>query len=90
MNHVIHRFSLQFPKRSTDRHREHPVRQELNRQFLAPSAEEADFVVLEHCVTYAYHVLRGKPRDGMGICHDFDRSISYIIYNISCTYYIYI
>lgn len=31
---------------------------ELNRQFLAPSAEEADFVVLEHCVTYAYHVLR--------------------------------
>lgn len=57
------------------------TRQELNRQFLAPSAEEADFVVLEHCVTYAYHVLRGKPRDGMGICHDFDRSISYIIYH---------
>ncbi|CAE7418168.1 unnamed protein product, partial [Symbiodinium sp. CCMP2456] len=31
---------------------------EMNRQFLANSAEEADFVVLEHCVTYAYHVLR--------------------------------
>ena len=31
--------------------------QEMNRQFLAKSAEEADFVVLEHCVTYAYHVL---------------------------------
>ena len=46
-------------------------------------------MVLEHCVTYAYHVLRGKPRDGMGICHDFDRSISYIIYHISCAYIVF-
>ena len=34
------------------------VTEEMNPQFLADSAEEADFVVLEHCVTYAYHVLR--------------------------------
>ncbi|CAE8714391.1 unnamed protein product, partial [Polarella glacialis] len=31
---------------------------ELNSQFTAASAEEADFVVLEHCITYVYHVLR--------------------------------
>jgi len=34
---------------------------ELNRQFLASSPEEADFVVLDHCITYAYHILRADP-----------------------------
>ncbi|CAK0864178.1 unnamed protein product [Prorocentrum cordatum] len=31
---------------------------DMNPQFLADSAEEADFVVVAHCVTYVYHVLR--------------------------------
>lgn len=29
-----------------------------NPHFLAPSAEEADFVVLPHCTTYVYHLYR--------------------------------
>lgn len=37
---------------------------DLNPQFYASTPEAADFVVLEHCVTYAYHVLRyGKGFD---------------------------
>jgi len=30
----------------------------MNQQYLAESAEEADFVVVAHCITYVYHILR--------------------------------
>eukprot|EP00933_Yihiella_yeosuensis_P044388 TRINITY_DN39499_c0_g1_i1.p1 TRINITY_DN39499_c0_g1~~TRINITY_DN39499_c0_g1_i1.p1 ORF type:complete len:409 (+),score=36.92 TRINITY_DN39499_c0_g1_i1:89-1315(+) len=30
----------------------------LNPIWLAPTPEEADFVILEHCITYVYHILR--------------------------------
>ena len=64
-HHLVHGYFFDDtanPKSVANKHDQFPAvfRKDLNRQFLAPSAEEADFVVLEHCVTYAYHVLRGE------------------------------